>query len=88
VVANNGNLFVLSVEGLWNGERWVRRWAEALSYPDGRSCLEAAADLSERTGLRCVMAYAERKSTGGSVSLAPWKTTNSRIRPEVSAISA
>lgn len=52
-------LAVQSSLGLWAGEGWARTWGEALTYPDGKSCLESAEQVARKTGVRCVMAYVE-----------------------------
>ena len=52
-------LAIQSAHGLWNGDGWVKKWSDAVSFPDGKSCLETAEQVAKKTGVRCLMAYVE-----------------------------
>ena len=52
-------LCVQSALGLWGGDRWVKTWGEALAFPTGKDCVLAAEEVTQKTGVRAALAYAE-----------------------------
>jgi hypothetical protein len=61
-------LCVQSSLGLWAGEGWAKKWCDAVSYPDGKACLESAEQVAKKTGVRCVMAYVELRPAATSAA--------------------
>jgi hypothetical protein len=52
-------LAIQSALGLWDGSGWVKTWGEALTFPTGKDCVLAAEEVTEKSGVRAALAYAE-----------------------------